>query len=616
MKVLYTAPMSPDGIASHWRHEYDSRHVEIEAVEPTPQPVAPSTAAVTCAVDAALRAAPPDVVIVDDLYGACYASMRARSLGIDFRETLFVVYCHGTTSWISEAHRKLRRWVPAFEVQLLERESVPLADVVVSPSAYMVDWMRTHGWQLPRVVVAPYLTRAGSDSDTRAEAVGASRIRRLAYFGRLEDRKGVKPFIEAVNRLDTSAIADVELLFVGKETPSWTVARVRAALTPTVTHTVGGLRFETELERIEALELLSRPGTLAVMPSLVDNSPNVIYECVERGIPFLASSAGGGPELVAVEDRQRTFVRPTADEIAHALRRLLARADASRPAQPAFDHVQTIATWQSILATSPNRSKTQPRGHSVSAIVLGTGSSEAYERCLLGLSNQKRAFDQIVRLDSLTRTGLQMALAQTAADVILLVEDCDEPDPNCLAALLEAQAASDADVVTCAFRSADSSKRVQFFLGEPQELGVVANYYGLGALYRRAVLEWLSRSSHPDGESDWLRHALVSLRGHHIVSIPRALISSPRVAESGASHPLVALGVIREFERTLPRQLQGMPTLGASFAARPTPSPAVSLTQRVRWVLSNEGARGVVRRAAGRLRSSGGVSAPAKVSAR
>ncbi len=42
----------------------------------------------------------------------------------------------------------------------LEKAVVELADVVVSPSAYMVEWMRDQGWQLPEPRVIPLVTRA------------------------------------------------------------------------------------------------------------------------------------------------------------------------------------------------------------------------------------------------------------------------------------------------------------------------------------------------------------------------------------------------------------------------------------------------------------------------
>src|SRR5262245_26420820 len=82
-----------------------------------------------------------------------------------------------------------------------------------------------------------------------------------------------------------------------------------------------GVRVEAHLDQREALARLSRPGTLAVMPSTGDNSPNTVYECLERGIPFIAGNAGAIPELVSEGDqtfcasRHRTESRLRCDGI-------------------------------------------------------------------------------------------------------------------------------------------------------------------------------------------------------------------------------------------------------------------------------------------------------------
>ena len=58
---------------------------------------------------------------------------------------------------------------------------------------------------------------------------------------------------------------------------------------------MSSIRFETRLERSGALKELLLPGTLAVIPSLLDNSPYAVAECIEHGIPFVATSTGGIP---------------------------------------------------------------------------------------------------------------------------------------------------------------------------------------------------------------------------------------------------------------------------------------------------------------------------------
>src|SRR5205807_6507281 len=134
-------------------------------------------------------------------------------------------------------------------------------------------------------------------------------------------------FVEALNGLDPALLNGVELVFLGRDTPLWPVERVNAAISDLVKANVASLRFETKLDQPEAIALLEREGTLAVMPSLVDNSPNVIYECLEHGVPLIASNAGGGPELVVEADRPFAFVEPTAAGIRAGLERALASRD-------------------------------------------------------------------------------------------------------------------------------------------------------------------------------------------------------------------------------------------------------------------------------------------------
>ena len=119
------------------------------------------------AIEVALRADPPDVVIVQDVGAPGYSALRLRDLGLAFENTLFVVYCHGTRQWITNASRKVRVLPGALAVSRLEQATVELADVVVSPSAYMVEWMRQQGWRLPTAtVVIPLLTRSAATGES------------------------------------------------------------------------------------------------------------------------------------------------------------------------------------------------------------------------------------------------------------------------------------------------------------------------------------------------------------------------------------------------------------------------------------------------------------------
>jgi len=550
VEILFTDPWIRDELDPSWAREYAERGVHVRRLE-AGETVVPRALTVTHAVDQALRADPPDVVVAGDWAGPAYAALQLRELGLDYPNTAFVVYCHGTNAWVYEVQRKLRRSVGSFELEALEQASVELADVVVSPSEYMLGWMRNKDWKLPRAAVAPYFTRSAIDGATPERASRSGRVRRLVFFGRLEERKGIAPFIAALNGLDPDLVAGLRLVFLGRETPHWPAERVRRALAKGVT----SVSFEADLDQPEAIALLKSPGTLAVMPSLVDNSPNVIYECLEHGIPFLASSVGGGPELVAAEDRARLFVEPTPEGLREGLVRALTAPDLPT-GRPTFETDELFAAWSQVVATrAPLREPEE-------------------------------------------------AAVRLARDEFVLVRnDGDELEPDCLETLARAQAASGADVVTCGVRGRLGKKdEIRLFLGEPRELGVIANYYGLLGLYRRTLLDEAEPTPETGGDADWVRLAILSLAGASIVSVPRPLVSSDRVPGSAATDQAesgAALAVVRAFERVCPAALQPLPRLTAGLAAGVSqPRRPPTLVERLRWIWEYEGTAGLVRRSA------------------
>jgi glycosyltransferase involved in cell wall biosynthesis len=557
VEIFATPPPDLTALDSTWARRYREHGVRVRVLE-AKEDVVPASMSFVERVQDALRDAGSDVVIAADWAGPAYGALRLRQLGLDFGETLFVVYCHGTNEWVYDAHRKLRRSVTSFELGALERDSIELADAVVSPSAYMLEWMRERGWKLPQAFVAPYITEAGVGSPSSQPT---DRVDRLVFFGRLEERKGIRPFVEALNVIGADLPRGLELLFVGRETPAWTPARVRGALSPTVTERAAAIRFETALDQPEALELLARPRTLAVMPSLVDNSPNVIYECLEHGIPFLAGDAGGGPELVEAADRRRVFVEPTPSGIAAGLRSAFRDPATIAPARPTYLREQTLARWREVLELSPRTSSQES----------GTEPS----------------------------------------DFVLLVSDGDEPAPECLATLEQAQAGSGADVVTCGTRT---SRHTHLYLGEPRELGLLGNYYGLVALCRRTLLDDVG-TGRDDGDGRWAGLAALSAAGASIVSVPRVLARTASAPATIETDPRAALAVVHTFERTARPEWRLFPRLAASLAARAAePIPSPSALERVRWVWQHEGPSGLAQRAERWLR--GGLLQPTRVSER
>jgi glycosyltransferase involved in cell wall biosynthesis len=529
VEILFAGRRSDEAVDPEWQRLYDEAGVSVREVPQGSQQVEPGHFARARDVEAALGADPPDVVIVQDLGAPAYTALRLRRLGLAFERTSFVVFCHGTRQWITDVSQKVRVLPGALAVTVLERASVELADVVVSPSAYLVDWMRAEGWELPpQTFVIPHVSRAGATGEPPPPVQADSdRVDRVAFFGRLEERKGVRPFLAALNALEPELLERLDVEFIGRPTPPWPVERVTELLSEDTRSRLRRLSFETALDQHDALARLRRPGTLAVMPSFEENSPNTVYECLENQIPFIASNVAGIRELVAPDDRGRVLFEPTANGIAEALRRALADADALRPARGAFDDADSLRRWQDVLALPAQ--PPPPTAAVVEAVEPGW---------------------------------------------LLLQDETDVPEPHLVETLVRAQQVSGADVVSCGLFVEGT---VHLFPGEPGALGLLRNGYGTVALVRRSLLDADELGAR------WPQLAKLGVEGAKIVSVPIPLVTSAAAPSALETHPSEALRVLDHFERGLPHNLRfaaELVTRLAAEAARPAPASGRSFARR------------------------------------
>ena len=523
VELLYVGERPVARLDGEWTDLYERAGVAIRPLPRSDEQTEPSCFARMRDVEHALLANPPDVVIVQDLAAPAYTALRKRQLGLAFERTTFIVYCHGTRQWITDMAGKVRVFPGALTVSVLERSSVELADMAVSPSAYLIEWMKQQGWRLPeRSVVIPYLTRAAATGEPQPRvAVDSRQVERLAFFGRLEERKGLKPFAAGLNALPPQLLAKVELEFLGAATPAWPRERIEGLLSETTKGALRRITFATDLDQPEALERLARPGTLAVMPSHGETFSNAVYECLQHGIPFIASDAGAPGELVAAEDQARVLFEPTAGGVAAALRRVLASEEPLRPARPAF------------------------------------GAGNAYD-----------AWAEVVELQ-LPALG-QRGSAALTDDWVVLLDPGEVHRDDLIATLVQAQAASGADIVSCGVRFESGLQR--FFVGDPGGLGILANHYGTAALVRRSLL-----TEDAERMPRWPLLAGLVLAGAKIVSIPEPLVEQRHSPDEASA----ALLVVKLFEQHLPRSMASLARLAAGLTAQVSAPAQASRRRRL-----------------------------------
>ena len=400
----------------------------------------------------------------------------------------------------------------------------------------------------------------------------------------------MRPFVAGLNALAPELLEGIEVEFLGRATTEVTPERVEALLSETARNALGGVSFETELDQHEALARLSRPGTVAFMPSLEDNSPATIYECLERGIPFMASALGGASELVAPEERTRVLFEPTVEGIATALQYALAGGDALRPVRPSFDDTLAAQRWADVVAMRPRAVEQLRQRPAVDAIVVHRASREALARCVAALGAQ--TYEELREPLAVDTDGRSVEAAREAglqaaeAPWVIFLDEEDVPERDFVETLVRAQAASGADVVSCGlYLGGNGADRAEhFFGGNPGGVGLLANDYGTAALLRRAVLDDVTNAWPASGDPDWTLLAGLSAGGARVVSIPLPLVA--RSADPGAleRHPSDGLLVVEQLERTLPDQFGLLARLAAGLAAdaqRPARGPTAGIGRRI-----------------------------------
>src|ERR1044072_2272883 len=156
--VLFTGWLDPvqGGREQEWRDEFATHGIDFAFLgTPWDIPVRSPHHAVRRAYElhrwlAAAHAANPfDVVPFPETIGHGAFALAAKALGLAYADVEFVVGTHSSTRWVAECNREAIENVDMLVTERLERLSVERADVVLSPTASLLDYMRDREWQLP-----------------------------------------------------------------------------------------------------------------------------------------------------------------------------------------------------------------------------------------------------------------------------------------------------------------------------------------------------------------------------------------------------------------------------------------------------------------------------------
>ena len=573
--VFYTGAELSDCQKAHWRNVFARvriRFVALSDAPPTTRLVYGSTWFFdrSWRVFEYLRRRPFSVIHFQDWHGNGFWSIKAKKVGLAFDQTVLTVMTHSCTKWINEGMQQFGS--DPFETAKLvwaETYCIEQCDMLLSPSRYMLDWVAANHIRAPqRIVLTPY---AVEDSQVEeAQPIGDVDNEHLIFFGRLETRKGVHILAEAFRQLRHQGEALPRLVsFVGKHDsvmgrPSADyLSELQGELRPME------LRIISNLDYAGALDYIKRTRGLVVIPSILDNLPLAVIECIQNRIPFIAAMIGGIPELV---DPRVSFT-PTPSALAtllgarhtidharmdHRYSPSLARTrwrelhtelvspngqgegSAPREPQPSeskrvsvcipfFNHHRYLETLVAAFAR-----QTYP---DLEVVFVNDGSSQEASRAFdrMATRSRDRRFRFLTTENQGPGAARNFAAAQASGDLLLFFDADNLPkEDDFVWVLARALQHSEADCVTCPYDIVDSANIF------PAANDVVATYRPYGPcleaafventlgdvtmLIARSVFEGLGGFQAPRASSREDHQFLLNLcfKGHTLETVPDA----------------------------------------------------------------------------------------------
>jgi glycosyltransferase involved in cell wall biosynthesis len=279
--------------------------------------------------------------------GLAYYVLLAKETGVLEPETTVHVVASAPIDWCSEADRFFFEELDQLRISFMEKYCAEQADRLILTSSGLHQWMLAKGWKLtPASEVLPSLSPLEWDGEAHPpDAVdrGAS-IELVPLIGR-RYRDGITLFCDALDKLNDTSNQDITVTFVG---PFFKVLGE---------HSAGmylrrgrrwrhAIRFARHLNLRGGISYAKQAGAIAVIPNFENAGGYLVKECINVGVPFVATSVGGNTEEVHDQSAKHSLCKPEAQALADlvaskALNRSLALPSRTEP--------EKLAAWSAVL---------------------------------------------------------------------------------------------------------------------------------------------------------------------------------------------------------------------------------------------------------------------------
>jgi GT2 family glycosyltransferase/glycosyltransferase involved in cell wall biosynthesis len=319
--VLFSGDLT-NGRKAHWRNAYGKMGIHLLTLSDTP-PFSNFVYGSSWFLERSwrifkyLRSAHYSVVHFQDWQGNGFWSLKAKKVGLAFSKTTLTVMAHSCTDWINEGMQQFSaEAMDTAKLVWVETYCMENCDVLLSPSHYMLQWLTEKQVCPPKQTnILPYAW-AECAIEVFNER-GSVDIDHLIFFGRLETRKGLHIFGDAIRRLKLHHLRiPHSISFLGKHAS--VLGKSSQEYIEELQHDFPSIRIRTinNFDHVQAMEYIRETHGLVVIASILDNFPFTVIECIQNSISFIAAATGGILEMV---DPAITF-RPDSGSLAELLK--------------------------------------------------------------------------------------------------------------------------------------------------------------------------------------------------------------------------------------------------------------------------------------------------------
>lgn len=296
-----------------------------------------------------------DVVHTSEWRGGAYYALLAKRQGLAFQDTLFIVKTSSPHIWNRHYQMRFLDNEQMLGVMYPEQMTVELSDLTVGGSAHLLSFMEHMGYSLPasRTFVQPNVILFDrlnvEDKRPHYEIGDTVETDELVFFGRLEQRKGLEIFCDAVDFAVARGCKPSRISFLGKEgtrIPSYPEYKTKAFIELRAESWPCEVVIHDDFNQHAAISYMLKQPCIAVMPSLIENSTMAVYEALVYRIPFIATRVGGTPELINGQDHEHVLCDANPRDLARYIQRVL--SDGQVVAAPAFSNEENLEVWRNF----------------------------------------------------------------------------------------------------------------------------------------------------------------------------------------------------------------------------------------------------------------------------